>query len=79
MFERYLAAGAPLVEVALDRHRLLIWDLAEGGEQRMAGQYFVLIDGRFLLDDVPNETRQRLRQVLEAYRSGRLRPSGRTG
>lgn len=79
VFERYLAAGAPLLEVAIDRHRLLVWDLAEGGESRMAGQYFVLIEGRFLLDDVPNETRRRLRLVLEAYRSGRLRLSGRTG
>lgn len=75
VFGRYLAAGAPLVEVAIDRHRLLIWDLAEGGEQRMVGQYFVRIDDRFLLDDAPSETRRRLRQVLEAYRAGRIRPS----
>lgn len=79
VFERYLAAGAPLVEVAMDRHRLLIWDLAEGVQARMAAQYFVQIEGRMLLDDVPNETRSRLRQVLEAYRDGRLKPSGRTG
>ncbi|MGQ0651569.1 MAG: hypothetical protein ACT4P4_04745 [Betaproteobacteria bacterium] len=79
VFQRYLAAGAPLVEIAIDRHRLLVWDLAEGGERRMAGQYFVQIDGRFLLDDVPNETRARLRRVLEAYRAGKLRLSARTG
>jgi hypothetical protein len=73
VFQRYVAAGGPLLEVAIDRHRLLIWDIAEAGEQRMAGQYF---EGRFLLDDVPNTTRSRLRRVLEAYRSGRLQDSG---
>jgi hypothetical protein len=79
VFERYLEAGEPLAEVAIDAHRLLLWDLAEGPERRLAGQYFVRIDGRFLLDDVPTETRRRLRQVLEAYRSGKLRLSARTG
>ena len=69
VFERYLAAGAPLMEVAIDEHRLLIWDLAEGAQHRLAGQYFVRIQDRFLLDDVPSATRSRLRKVLEAYRA----------
>lgn len=72
VFERYLAAGAPLAEIAIDRHRLLIWDLAENDAQRFAGQYFVEIDGRFLLDDVPNGIRGSLRKILEGYRSGRV-------
>ena len=72
VFERYVAAGAPLVEVAAGGHRLLVWDLVEGPEQRLAGQYFVEIEGRFLLDDVPNETRSQLRQLLEAFRAGRV-------
>ena len=79
VFERYLAVGAPSAEVAIDAHRLLLWDLAEGPERRLAGQYFVRIEGRFLLDDVPNDTRTRLRQVLEAYRAGKLKLSAKTG
>ena len=38
----------------------------------IAGQYFVEVDGRYLIDDVPNEQRTRLRWVLEAYRAGKL-------
>jgi len=60
-----------LAEIAIDRHRLLIWDLREGAT-RIAAQYFVEIDGRYLIDDVPNDTRTRLRWVLEAYRAGKL-------
>lgn len=60
-----------LAEIAIDRHRLLIWDLREGAT-RIAGQYFVEVEGRYLIDDVPNDTRTRLRWILEAYRSGKL-------
>ncbi len=60
-----------LAEIAIDRHRLLIWDLRESAT-RIAGQYFVEVDGRYLIDDVPNDTRTRLRWVLEAYRAGKL-------
>ncbi len=60
-----------LAEIAIDRHRLLIWDLREGAT-RIAAQYFVEIDGRYLIDDLPNDVRTRLRWVLEAYRSGKL-------
>jgi hypothetical protein len=60
-----------LAEIAIDRHRLLIWDLREGAT-RIAAQYFVEIDGRYLIDDVPNDVRTRLRWVLEAYRSGKI-------
>ena len=61
-----------LAEIAIGKHRLLIWDLREG-TTRIAGQYFVEVDGRYLVDDVPNDERTSLRWVLEAYRSGRLR------
>lgn len=66
-----------LAEIAIDGHRLLIWDLkgdAQSGaaSSRVAGQYFVEIDGRYLIDDVPNDARTRLRWVLEAYRAGKL-------
>ncbi len=60
-----------LAEIAIGRHRLLIWDLKEGAN-RIAGQYFVEIEGRYLVDDVPNDTRTSLRWVLEAYRAGKM-------
>jgi hypothetical protein len=60
-----------LAEIAIGNHRLLIWDLKEGA-YRIAGQYFVEIDGRYFVDDVPNDDRTGLRWVLEAYRSGKL-------
>jgi len=60
-----------LAEIAIGKHRLLIWDL-KNGPTRIAGQYFVEVDGRYLVDDVPNDERTSLRWVLEAYRSGKL-------
>ena len=73
VFAQYLAPGNRLVaEIGIDRHRLLIWDLREGAMQ-LAGQYFVEVDGRYLVDDVPNDARARLREVLEAYRAGRIK------
>lgn len=60
-----------LAEIGIGRHRLLIWDLKEGAN-RIAGQYFVEIEGRYLVDDVPNDARTSLRWVLEAYRAGKL-------
>ena len=66
-----------IAEIAIDNHRLLLWELktpAKTGpaSSMVAGQYFVQIDGRYLVDDVPNDVRTRLRWVLEAYRSGKL-------
>ncbi len=60
-----------LAEIGIGKHRLLIWDLQEGAN-RIAGQYFVEVEGRYLVDDVPNDARTSLRWVLEAYRSGKL-------
>jgi hypothetical protein len=60
-----------LAEIGIGKHRLLIWDLKEGAN-RVAGQYFVEIEGRYLVDDVPNDARTSLRWVLEAYRAGKL-------
>jgi hypothetical protein len=72
VFAQYLAPENRLIaEIAIDNRRLLIWDLREG-TTRIAGQYFVQVEGNFLIDDVPNEQRTRLRWVLEAYRSGKL-------
>ena len=72
VFAQYFYPENRLVaEIAIDRHSLLIWDLREGAT-RIAGQYYVEVDGRYLIDDVPNDTRTRLRWVLEAYRAGNL-------
>jgi hypothetical protein len=74
VFAQYLAPqNRLLAEIAIGRHRLLIWDLKEGAN-RIAGQYFVEIDGRYLVDDVPNDVRTSLRWVLEAYRTGKIAP-----
>jgi hypothetical protein len=61
-----------MAEVALGEHRLLVWDLGEAGH-RLAGQYYVEVEGKFLMDDVPSEKRTQLRRVLEAYRTGKAR------
>ena len=72
VFSQFLSSQNRLIaEIAIDRHRLLIWDLKEGAT-RIAGQYFIEIEGRYFIDDVPNDTRTSLRWVLEAYRSGKL-------
>jgi len=72
VFAQYLdPKNRLLAEIAIGQRRLLVWDLKEGAN-RIAGQYFVEIDGRYLVDDVPNDERTSLRWVLEAYRSGKL-------
>lgn len=65
----FTPANRLLAEVAIGAHRLLIWELTR--QAQFAGQYFVEVDGRWLIDDVPNETRSSLRRVLEAYRAGK--------
>jgi hypothetical protein len=68
VFGRYFAPENRLVaEVALGRHRLLVWDLGEAGN-RLAGQYYVEVEGGFLMDDVPSAERSELRRVLEEIR-----------
>ena len=68
VFGRYFAPENRLIaEVALGRHRLLVWDLGEAGN-RLAGQYYVEVEGRFLLDDVPSRERSELRRLLEEIR-----------
>jgi len=71
-------------EIVVDKRSLLIWKLADAAKTKTgaptfhyAGQFFVEVDGAYLIDDVPNDERTRLRWVLEAYRSGNipLKPS----
>jgi hypothetical protein len=72
VFAQYFSPENRLVaEIAIDAHRLLIWDLREGA-MRIAGQFFVEVEGRYLVDDVPNATRAQLRVLLEAYRAGKI-------
>lgn len=78
VFERFTAPqNVLLAEVAIGDHRLLVWHLGEPAE-RLAGQYYVEVAGRFVMDDVPNETRANLRRVLQAYRRMGAKASGRT-
>jgi len=71
-FAQYFIPENRLVaEIAIGRHRLLIWELKSAG--RLAGQYFVEVEGRYLMNDVPSEERTQLRRVLEAWRAGKIR------
>jgi hypothetical protein len=76
VFAQYFLPENRLVaEIVIDKHRLLVWELrtsAPSAPGVLAGQYFVEVDGRYFIDDAPNDTRTRLRWVLEAYRNGRL-------
>jgi len=69
LFGRFLAPDNRLVaEVAIGPRRLLVWQLGEAGSQ-LAGQFYVEVDGKFLLDDVPSRERAQLRGVLRRYRA----------
>ena len=73
IFSRYLdPANALIAEVAMGPRRLLLWKLGEANDH-IAGQFYIEADGRFLMDDVPGEERNRLRSVLEAARAGKIR------
>jgi hypothetical protein len=67
VFARYL--GSRIVdEIAIGNRRLLIWDLTEATQHELAGQYYVDVDGRFLMDDAPSNERAALTRVLQSYR-----------
>ena len=69
LFAQYrLPANPVIAEIVIGEHSLLIWNLS--AQKRLAGQFFVRIEDKVLMDDTPNETRAQLRRVLEAYRSG---------
>ena len=68
LFGRYFAPENRIVmEAAIGKRRLLVWDLGEAGHQ-LTGQYFIEVDGRFRMDDVPHEERSKLQRVLEETR-----------
>lgn len=60
-----------LGEIVIGPHSLLVWN--QTATKTIAGQFFVRMDdGRYLVDDIPNTTRTSLRQVLQAYRAGKI-------
>lgn len=72
-FGRYFAPENPVVaEVAIGPRRLIVWDLGEAGN-RLAGQFYIQVDGRFLMDDVPSSGRAQLRRILDDYRAGHVK------
>ena len=71
LFGRYFAPESRIVlEAAIGHHRLVVWELGEAGRP-LAGQYFVAVDGRFLVDDVASPGRSALQRVLGELRSSR--------
>ena len=68
VYARYFEPGNRLLaEAAIGQRRLLIWELGQA-YQYLAGQFFVEVDGKFLLDDVPSAERAKLQRVLQDYR-----------
>jgi hypothetical protein len=69
LYVRYLSPPNRVVaEAALGVRRLLIWELVDADRQ-LAGQFFIEVDGSFLLDDIPSPERARLQRALQDYRS----------
>ena len=71
MYAQYFSPRSKVVaEIDIGRHSLLVWRL--DGSDRLAGQFYVEVGDRYLFDDVPSAERARLRQLLDAYRAGKL-------
>ena len=71
VYAQYFSPRSKVVaEIDIGRHSLLVWRL--DGSDRLAGQFYVEVGDRFLFDDVPSAERGQLRQLLDAYREGRL-------
>ena len=67
LFSRFLAPDNRLIaEVAIGPRRLLVWELAD---RQLAGQFYIEVEGKFLMDDVPSRERAQLRGVLRRYRA----------
>lgn len=60
-----------VAEIAMGRHRVLVWQLGTSAET-YAGQYYVEAASGFLMDDEPSEARSRLQRLLGAYRAGKV-------
>lgn len=66
-------ANRIVAEARIGDHSLLVWRLAD--EKRLAGLYYARIEDRWLTDDVPTETRLKLRWVLEHLRREAAAPA----
>jgi len=68
VYAQYLLPQNHVVaELAVGPRRAILWRLGDAGEH-IAAQYFIQIDGRFLMDDVPSEGRSALEKVVQDYR-----------
>ena len=71
VYSQYFQPQNRLVaEVLMGPHSLLVWHLREN--DRYAGQYYVQVEGKVFMDDMPSIERFRLRQILEAIRAGKV-------
>jgi hypothetical protein len=69
VFTSYLSPENRLIaEVVRGKHTLLVWKLAEA-DDHIAAQYYVEIEGKFLLDDVPSPGRAELTRELRRIRA----------
>lgn len=66
----FLPENRLIAEVGMAGHSLLVWHLKS--KDRYAGQYYVRVEGKMLMDDTPGETRTRLARLLDAIRAGKL-------
>lgn len=67
VFAQYLERNRLVGEFSIGPRRLLVWEL-EGAGQRLAGQFYIEAEGRFLIDDRPGPERLALQRVLAEQR-----------
>lgn len=66
----FLPQNRLLAEIVMGPHSLLVWHLRDSNAY--AGQYYVQVEGKVLMDDAPSLERFRLRRILEAVRAGKI-------
>lgn len=73
VFARYQSpTNRILLEAAIGQRRLVVWNLGEAGNH-LVGQFYVQVDGKYVLDDEPNEERTQLARVLHHLRQNTSR------
>lgn len=76
VYASYFDPGNRVVgEARIGDYSVLVVHLAS--QKRLAGQYYARIEDRWLTDDVPTETRLKLRWVLEHLRREVAAPAGK--
>ena len=76
VYASYFDPGNRVVgEARIGDHSVLVVQLAS--QKRLAGQYYARVEDRWLTDDVPTETRLKLRWVLEHLRREAAAPAGK--